>query len=186
MTERVEPQGVRFFAWYRLFGYLWVLITIPIFFAMELYRSPISPLALMYPALLWVSWFTPHIHGPFEWKQKSPEKVFRSIRFSIIFLPAIMCFAIIVPLAGAFVTKRIDDDGWLHLVSIAWFILTAIGYFTVPMQIRSLRKRFIKAAHHWQRCYPCGYDLRGRDTDTCPECGFKNPYADPSQTPGVN
>lgn len=97
-----------------------------------------------------------------------------------------MCFAMVMPLAGAIASQRLDYDDWLSFLSVAWVILTAIGYFTVPAQCRSLRNRFIEAANRWDRCFPCGYDQRMIESEACPECGYKNPHNDPSQTPGVN
>lgn len=62
------------------------------------------------------------------------------------------------------VAERFPD--WAPLLLALTGLLTLAGFATLVVQRRALRNR-LRAG----RCANCGYDLRGINTKTCPECG---------------
>jgi len=172
------------FAWYRLvyypaalFSFVWLLLT-------HHYGS--LSLAPLFVIAAWSAWVTPHLQGPYVWKLDPPKKTYRNIRFSIVWMIPICFMCALLPLRSLYGST---SAFWFWTPLGVMIALASLGMFSVPAQYKHLRRRFIRAAHQWQVCFNCGYDMRA--SETCPECGYHDSLegrgeTDPTATHGVN
>ncbi len=99
-------------------------------------------------------------------------------RFGQILIAAIpLALSLGLPYFVPYLTVGLSQDirDWLELLALAAILFVLLLFIAQirRLQTRELEQVMLERGVRPSVCFGCGYDLKGIDRETCPECGRK-------------
>lgn len=129
-------------------------------------------LFVWFPLGVLIFWMPPRLDSKALREATAPNAQYRFDRsFRVIALIAVGATGAI-PTLIVMILRQEWPETATAIPAFTWATIIVVHAVVARRYFLRLRHRYIETSHQSRLCFACGYDLRGGDPDTCPECGF--------------